>query len=114
MANTQAIRAGKAFVELFANDRRLVRGLKAASAKLKAWGAGVTAMGRKVFAGGLVLAAPLAAATKIFSAMGDTVAKMSLRTGVSAESPWVSAIRSRPTVSSVAAIWQNTVEEPCP
>ncbi len=86
MANSQAIRAGRAFVELFANDKRLVRGLKAASAKLKAWGAGVTAMGRKVFAGGLALAAPLAAATKTFAAMGDTVAKMSLRTGVSAES----------------------------
>ena len=86
MANSQAIRAGRAFVELFANDKRLVRGLKAASAKLKAWGAGVTAMGRKVFAGGLALAAPLAAATKTFAAMGDTVAKMSLRTGISAES----------------------------
>jgi len=86
MANSQAIRAGMAFVELFANDSRLVRGLKAASAKLKAWGASVTAMGRKVFAGGLAIAAPLAAATKTFAAMGDTVAKMSLRTGVSAES----------------------------
>ena len=43
-------------------------------------------MGRKIFAGGLAIAAPLAAATKIFAAMGDQVAKMSLRTGVSAES----------------------------
>jgi len=30
MANTGAIRAGRAFVELFAADSKLVRGLKAA------------------------------------------------------------------------------------
>ncbi|MEY3458647.1 MAG: hypothetical protein RL215_1804, partial [Planctomycetota bacterium] len=40
-ANAQAIRAGRAFVELFADDTKLVRGLRAAERKLQAFGAGV-------------------------------------------------------------------------
>ena len=35
--STGAIRAGRAFVELFADDSKLVRGLRRASAKLKAF-----------------------------------------------------------------------------
>ncbi len=34
-----AIRAGRAFVELFADDSKLVRGLRAAERKIKAFGA---------------------------------------------------------------------------
>ncbi|MCL4193202.1 MAG: phage tail tape measure protein [Thermoguttaceae bacterium] len=86
MASAQGIRAGAAFVELFADDRRLVRGLKAASAKLKAWGQSVTTMGKRFMAAGAAIIAPLAAAAKTFASMGDEVQKMSLRTGVSAES----------------------------
>ncbi len=42
MANTKGIRAGRAFVELFADDSRLVRGLRAAEAKIKAFGQRLT------------------------------------------------------------------------
>lgn len=42
------IRAGKAFVELFADDRKLVRGLRAAQRKLKAFGASVRNIGMKI------------------------------------------------------------------
>jgi len=38
MSASGTIRAGRAFVELFADDSKLVRGLKAAQAKLKAFG----------------------------------------------------------------------------
>ena len=41
MPNAGAIRAGRAFVELFTDDRKLVRGLKRASRRLKAFAAGV-------------------------------------------------------------------------
>jgi len=37
--NAKGIRAGKAFVEIFADDSRLMRGLKAARQKLSAFGA---------------------------------------------------------------------------
>ena len=65
MALARAIRAGRAFVELFAlrqaqdqaDDSKLVRGLKAARAKLHAFGAAVSGIGLKVMAaGGGVLA----------------------------------------------------------
>ena len=36
MATAQGIRAGKAFVELFADDNQLVRGLRRAEKKVKA------------------------------------------------------------------------------
>jgi len=85
VAASQGIRAGRAFVELFANDRRLVRGLKAASKRLKAWGASVTAMGTKIFAIGAGVLAPLLASVKQFMSAGDALDKMSSRVGASVE-----------------------------
>jgi len=80
-----AIRAGRAFVELFADDSKLVRGLRRASAKLKAFGESVRNMGLKMMALGAAIVAPLLASTKVFSKMGDSLAKMSARTGFSVE-----------------------------
>jgi TP901 family phage tail tape measure protein len=85
MASAQGIRAGQAFVELFADDTKLVRGLKATEQKLKAFGAGVQSFGRKIFGLGAAVVASLAATMKIFSEMGDNLAKMSTRTGTSVE-----------------------------
>ena len=85
MANTNAIRAGRAFVELFADDTKLVRGLRGASAKLKAFGASISGLGRQMVGLGVMLAAPLVASAKAFASMGDSVAKMAKRTGFSTE-----------------------------
>ena len=85
MAKTQAIRAGRAFVELFADDKRLVRGLKAASGKLKAWGASVTSIGTKLFSAGAGILAPLVMSVKKFASAGDELDKMSGRVGASVE-----------------------------
>ncbi len=85
MASTQGIRAGRAFVELFADDSRLVRGLRAAEKKLKAFGEGVRNLGLKVIGIGAAIGAPLAASAKLFAGMGDSVAKMAVRTGLSVE-----------------------------
>lgn len=86
MASSQGIRAGRAFVELFADDTKLVRGLRAAEKRLKAFGAGVQSIGTKLFALGSAAVAPLLATTNVFASMGDQLAKMSLRTGISVES----------------------------
>lgn len=67
MAGAKGIRAGRAFVELFADDSRLVRGLKSAQAKLKAFGSGVGQMGTKMLAAGAAMAAPLGAGLKTFA-----------------------------------------------
>ena len=53
------IRAGAAYVELFVNDNRLARGLNAAAAKLKAFGAGLVGIGARVGAVGAAALAPV-------------------------------------------------------
>src|SRR3990172_2143715 len=85
MASAQGIRAGRAFVELFADDTKLVRGLKAAERKLKAFGAGVRSIGTKLFALGAGIIAPLVSASKVFADMGSDLVDMSQRTGTSVE-----------------------------
>jgi len=92
MVSPRGIRAGQAFVELFADDSRLVRGLKRAHAKLKAFGRSVQAIGDgmrdvglRVMGLGMAVLAPLAGAAKAFASTGDALAKMSKRTGVSVE-----------------------------
>ncbi len=85
MPDTKGIRAGRAYVELLADNSKLVAGLRRAAARLKAFGATVRAAGLKLMGLGALAVAPLAGAAKAFASMGDTVAKMAKRTGVSTE-----------------------------
>jgi len=80
-----AIRAGKAFVELLIDNKPLVRGLRAAQRRLKAFGAGVQSFGRTLLAGGAAIAGPIIASVKQFISAGDQLDKMAKRTGVSVE-----------------------------
>lgn len=84
-ADSTAVRAGRAYVEIFAEDSALARGLKNASKKLKAWGAGLTAAGTKAALIGTAMISPFVAATKAFSDAGSQLVDMSQRTGVSVE-----------------------------
>jgi len=84
-ASSGAIRAGRAFVELFGKDDQLTRVLKRAQQKLKAFGAGVRRIGRAFAAIGTAGLLPLLAAVKIFKSSGDALDKMAKRTGVSVE-----------------------------
>jgi len=79
------MRAGRAFVELFAHDSKLVRGLKRAQYKLRAFGQAVGDISRQLMGLGVAVFAPLAASAKAFSSMGDAVATMAKRTGLSVE-----------------------------
>jgi len=82
VAKANAIRAGRAFVEIFADSKPLMRGLKAASAKLKAFGAQIAAIGKQMMMVGAAIAAPLALSVRQFMKMGDQLNKMAARTGV--------------------------------
>jgi len=84
VANTTGIKAGRAYVELGVGDK-LTAGLKRAQARLKAFGEGVTRWGTRIFAVGSAFAAPAVVAAKSFARMGDQVAKMAKRTGLSVE-----------------------------
>jgi hypothetical protein len=85
MATAQGIRAGRAFVELFADDSKLVRGLRQAEQKLKAFGDSIRNLGLKAIALGSAILAPLGAAAKTFADMGSRMWDMAKRTGVSVE-----------------------------
>lgn len=85
MASASGIRAGLAYIELYANDARLVKGLNAAAAKLKAFGAAVQEIGTKMSLAGAAIVTPLLASAKSFSDVGDALDKMSARTGISVE-----------------------------
>jgi len=85
MPQAGAIRAGRAFVELFADDKKLVRGLRRAQKRIKAFGQSIRNLGLKMAGLGTAMLAPLLGAAKAFSFMGDQVAKMAKRTGLSVE-----------------------------
>lgn len=80
-----AIKAGKAYVELYADESKLVRGLKVAGDRLKAFGSQVTAIGAKIAAAGAAITGPLLASTAAFVAAGDALEKMASRTGIAVE-----------------------------
>ena len=83
MASAAGIRAGKAFVELGVNSRKLVAGIKAAGKRLKAFGASVTNIGAKVGAAGVAMVGAFTMATRSFMSAGDELDKMSMRVGAS-------------------------------
>lgn len=60
-AGAGGIRAGRAFVELFADDTKLVRGLRSAQKRLQTFGASVTKLGAGMFAAGAAVAFPFLA-----------------------------------------------------
>lgn len=84
MAGGGAIRAGRAFVELFADDSKLRKGLNRASRSMKNFSAKVGRIGGVVSGAALSILAPLGAAAKKFADVGDQVDKISQRTGVTA------------------------------
>jgi hypothetical protein len=85
MGSYQGIRAGRAFVELFADDSKLARGLRQAQAKLSAWGASIRMAGYKLAALGGAVTAPMMLAAKMTGQVGAELYDMSRRTGISVE-----------------------------
>jgi hypothetical protein len=85
MASSNAIRAGRAFVELFADDTKLVRVLNGAKAKLNAFGASVAGIGAAFVGLGATIAAPLGFAVNAASDAAETFSKFDIVFGKQAE-----------------------------
>jgi hypothetical protein len=85
MSIASGIRAGAAYVELAIKDSRLIKGLDAASKKLKAFGASVAGLGSWLVALGGAALAPVTGMVNHFKDAGDALNKMAARTGVSTE-----------------------------
>jgi len=79
------VRAGRAFVELFADDSRLVRGLRTASAKLRSWGARTSMLGVKLQAAGGAIMAPFMKAIHEASTLEEVMNKFGVVFGENAE-----------------------------
>lgn len=83
MASASGIRAGRAFIELYANDAKLVQGLKSAQRRLQAFGSAVTqigsglqSFGTKLLGLSAALAAPLAGGVKAFADVEQELANL--------------------------------------
>jgi len=63
VSNSNSIRAGRAFVELFADDSKLVRGLRRAEKRLKAFGDRIRNFGLKIAGAISAVTAPLGVLT---------------------------------------------------
>lgn len=74
-ASAGAIRAGKAYVEVGANDNMLAAGLKKAEASIRAFGNSVKAIGMQAIAASAAMAVPLAFATKTYSDFEQNMAR---------------------------------------
>ena len=71
------IKAGAAFVEVYVNNSRLVRGLKAAQRRLKGFSVSVTAIGKKMMAASGLMSMPFVVGTKVFSDFEQQMANVS-------------------------------------
>ena len=83
MAFAGAVRAGRAFVELFADDSKLVRGLRGAQRKLRAFSSFAGSLGSKLLGGAGALAAPFLISAKVFTSFSDAMLKVKAVTGAS-------------------------------
>lgn len=80
MANTRAIRAGRAFVELGVSDK-LTAGLRRAQRRLKAFGDGVRSIGQKLVTASVAAITPLAVSGTIFAGFEQRMARVKALTG---------------------------------
>ena len=65
MPSARGIRAGAAYVELYAQDNRLVRGLKRAQRRLRAFSASVRDIGMRLAKLSVVFATPFIAGASV-------------------------------------------------
>jgi len=80
-----AIRAGRAYVELFADNSRFVAGLRAAESQLRAFGSKIQGIGASMAAFGSAALAPFAVSTGIYKGFEDGMLAVQATSGATAE-----------------------------
>jgi hypothetical protein len=86
VANSGAIKAGSAYVEIFADKSALMRGLRSAESSIKKWGNAISSFGKKMMGIGTAIVTPLIAAAKYAGSFADDIARMSQIVGISVSS----------------------------
>ena len=84
MSSAGAIKAGRAFIEIFADRSKLVADLNQAAADVKGFGMKVGAVGAGIAAAGAAIVGPILAASKVFADYGSKLSDASARTGIAA------------------------------
>lgn len=77
MGSSADIKAGAAYIEVYVNNSRLVRGLKAAQRRLRGFQASVTAVGKKMMAASGLMSMPFVAGVKVFADFEQQMANVS-------------------------------------
>jgi hypothetical protein len=85
MAKAGAIRAGRAFVEIFADKSKLVRGLKSAGNDFKNWGASITKVGAGLAAAGVGIVGTLSGFALAAADFGGKLVDTAAQTGLTVE-----------------------------
>lgn len=107
MASAGAIRAGRAFVEIFADTSPLLRGLKQVRGQLTSFGADIAKVGLAFTALGGAVTAPLGFAIKKFGDMGDRLFELSVEANISVEALSELGYAAEQSASSLEAISRN-------
>jgi len=81
MPSVREIKAGAAYVELFTEDSRFVRGLRLAERRLRAFGQKASQMGKRMLLFSGAVAAPLAFAFRTFAGFEDQMKAVQAVTG---------------------------------
>ncbi len=77
MASARGIRAGAAYVELYASDNKLIRGLRSAQRRLRAFSVSVRDFGMRMSRVTAMLATPLALGAKVYADFEQQMANVS-------------------------------------
>jgi len=85
MAFATAVKAGRAFVEIFADDSRLVRGLRRAQARLRAFAIGAQNIGRRLLAPAIAGGVLFGLTAKLFANFSDQMLKVKAISGATTE-----------------------------
>ena len=107
MASRADVEAGKAYVKLYVRDNDLAAGLRKAGQRLQAFGASTIAAGGAVAGVGAAILAPIIGAVTNFAAVGDTLDKMSQRTGIAGSALAELGFAAEQSGGSLADVEQN-------
>jgi len=83
--STQGIRAGRAFVELFADDSQFAKGLHGAEKRLRMFGSAVSGVGSQLTKLGTAALAPLAGSAKVAADFESEMARVQALTGATGD-----------------------------
>lgn len=84
-ADAGGIRAGRAYVEMGTNNSALEKGLRAAQARVAAFGAAISSIGQKVAMAGGAAMTGIVGAARLWANQGEIFAEAADRTGASVE-----------------------------